>query len=248
VVEALKAHGIAEADARRQCWFVDSKGLVVASRTDLISHKRPFSHDHAGATTLLQAVESIKPNMLIGVSGIPGTFDETVVRAMGKLNQHPVIFALSNPTSKGECNAEQAYGWTDGRAVFASGSPFPDFDLEGRIFKPGQGNNAYIFPGVGLGLISSGAQRVTDEMFFVAGIAPIRTFPLVASIRICNASARYQPPSPKPWPKSYSIGDSPPCCVRKIWVNACKRSCMIHPTSTTFDRLWSLSTKCSRVA
>lgn len=80
MVEALKAHGIAEADARRQCWFVDSKGLVVASRTDLISHKRPFAHDHAGATTLLQAVESIKPNMLIGVSGIPGTFDETVVR------------------------------------------------------------------------------------------------------------------------------------------------------------------------
>jgi len=168
VVTALQAHGIAEADARRQCWFVDSKGLVVAGRTDLSSHKLPFAHQHPGAATLLEAVESIKPTMLIGVSGMTGAFDEKLVRTMGKLNQRPVIFALSNPTSKAECTAEQAYTWTEGRAVFASGSPFPDFTLDGRIFKPGQGNNSYIFPGVGLGLVVSGARRVTDEMFFIA--------------------------------------------------------------------------------
>ncbi|MCF7687844.1 MAG: NAD-dependent malic enzyme [Cephaloticoccus sp.] len=168
VVTALQAHGVDEAAARRQCWFVDSKGLVVADRTDLSSHKLPFAHQHAGAATLLAAVETIKPTMLIGVSGMTGAFDEKIVRTMGQLNQRPVIFALSNPTSKAECTAEQAYTWTEGRAVFASGSPFPDFTMDGRVFKPGQGNNSYIFPGVGLGLIVSGAQRVTDEMFFVA--------------------------------------------------------------------------------
>lgn len=168
VVTALTRAGIPEADARRQCWFVDSKGLVVASRSDLSHHKRAFAHDHAPATSLLDAVEALRPTMLIGVSGITAAFDEPIVRRMAEFNARPVIFALSNPTSKAECTAEQAYTWTDGRAVFASGSPFADVTLAGTTFKPGQGNNAYIFPGVGLGLIVSGANRVTDEMFFVA--------------------------------------------------------------------------------
>jgi len=168
LVGALRAEGLSEADARRRCWYVDSKGLIVASRQDLSSHKRNFAHDHPGTKTLLAAVEALRPTMLIGVSGMAGAFDERVVQAMGKLNPHPVIFALSNPTSKAECTAVQAYTWTEGRAIFASGSPFPDFTLHGRTHQPGQGNNAYIFPGVGLGIIASQAQRVTDEMFFVA--------------------------------------------------------------------------------
>ncbi|HNC22837.1 MAG TPA: NAD-dependent malic enzyme [Opitutaceae bacterium] len=168
IVEALKAEGVAEDVARGQCWYVDSKGLVVSSRTDLAPHKRRFAHNHPGVDSLLAAVEALKPTMLIGVSGMPQTFTEPIVRAMGKFNQRPAIFALSNPTSKAECTAEQAYTWTEGRAIFASGSPFPDFVLHGRTYKPGQGNNSYIFPGVGLGIICSQAKRVTDEMFFVA--------------------------------------------------------------------------------
>ena len=168
IVEALKAEGVTDAAARKQCWYVDSKGLVVASRTDLAAHKKLFAHDHAPAASLLEAVESIKPTMLIGVSGMPATFTEPIVRKMAQLNRAPVIFALSNPTSKAECTAEQAYTWSDGRGIFASGSPFPDFTLNGRTYKPGQGNNSYIFPGVGLGVIVSQSRRVTDEMFFVA--------------------------------------------------------------------------------
>ena len=168
IVDALKAEGVSEATARKQCWFFDSKGLVVASRTDLVEHKLRFAHDHAPQKDLAAAVEALKPHALIGVSGMAGAFTEPVVQAMGRLNQRPLIFALSNPTSKSECTAEQAYTWTKGRAVFASGSPFPPFTLDGRTYVSGQGNNSYIFPGVGLGVIASQATRVTNEMFFVA--------------------------------------------------------------------------------
>ncbi len=199
VVEALRSEGIAEDVARRQCWYVDSKGLVVSRRTDLAPHKRRFAHDHPGAASLLAAVEDLQPTMLIGVSGMPATFTEPVVRAMARLNPHPVIFALSNPTSKAECTAEQAYTWSDGRAIFASGSPFPDVTFQGRTFKPGQGNNSYIFPGVGLGVIVSQANRVTDEMFFVAAkvlaslvteqdLATGRIFPDLQRIREVSAA------------------------------------------------------------
>ncbi|MFI5337129.1 MAG: NAD-dependent malic enzyme [Opitutales bacterium] len=167
-VEALKAEGVAEAEARRHCWFVDSKGLVVRSRTDLAEHKLPYAHEHAPVLTLAGAIEDLKPTILIGVSGMPQTFTEPVVRAMGRLNQRPVIYALSNPTSRAECSAEQAYTWTEGRAIFASGSPFPPFTFAGKTHVPGQGNNSYIFPGVGLGIIASQSTRVTNEMFFIA--------------------------------------------------------------------------------
>jgi malate dehydrogenase (oxaloacetate-decarboxylating)(NADP+) len=168
IVEALKLQGVAEADARRQCWFVDSKGLVVKSRTDLVEHKQRFAHEHPFVGTLLEAVETLRPTALVGVSGMPQTFTEEVVRTMAWHNARPVIFALSNPTSKAECTAEQAYGWTAGRAVFASGSPFAPVTLDGVTHTPGQGNNSYIFPGVGLGVIASESTRVTDEMFYVA--------------------------------------------------------------------------------
>jgi malate dehydrogenase (oxaloacetate-decarboxylating)(NADP+) len=168
IVAALRHEGWSEEDARKRCWFLDSKGLVVKSRTDLASHKLPYAHDAEFTPSLLEAVERIEPGALIGVSGQPSTFDEPVLNAMARLHDRPVIFALSNPTSKSECTAEEAYRWTEGRCIFASGSPFDPVEFDGERLVPGQGNNAYVFPGVGLGLIVSGASHCTDEMFFVA--------------------------------------------------------------------------------
>lgn len=171
IVAALIKAGLAEDEARKRCWFFDSRGLVVKSRSDLAQHKLPYAHDHAGITDLATAVEALKPTALIGVSGQPATFTQEVAEAMARVNERPIIFALSNPTSKSECTAQQAYEWTQGRAVFASGSPFAAVTLNGVAFHPGQGNNAYIFPGVGLGVVVSGARRVIDEMFFAAAEA-----------------------------------------------------------------------------
>jgi malate dehydrogenase (oxaloacetate-decarboxylating)(NADP+) len=168
IVTGLRAEGLSEAEAKSRCWFVDSKGLVVRSRTDLAEHKLPYAHDHAPIADFLHAVETLKPTAIIGVSGMPRTFTQPVVEAMARMNQRPIIFALSNPTSKSECTAEEAYTWSEGRAVFASGSPFQPLTVNGQTFVPGQGNNSYIFPGVGLGVIASEAARVTEEMFFVA--------------------------------------------------------------------------------
>ncbi len=168
IVDALKAEGVPEAAARQQCWFVDSKGLVVKSRGDLVEHKLRFAHDHPPVADLTAVIEDLKPHAIIGVSGMTAAFTEPAVRAMVRLNPRPVIFALSNPTSKSECTAEQAYTWTEGRAIFASGSPFPPVTLNGQTYVSGQGNNSYIFPGVGLGVIASQSVRVTNEMFFVA--------------------------------------------------------------------------------
>lgn len=168
-VNAACAEGLSEAEARGRCWFVDSKGLVVKSRgEELAEHKVPYAHDAAYLPTLLDAVRTLKPTTLIGVSGIPGQFTQPVVEAMARINPRPVIFALSNPTSKAECTAEQAYGWSGGRAIFASGSPFAPVDCHGQHFVPGQGNNIYIFPGVGLGALISEATEVTDAMFLAA--------------------------------------------------------------------------------
>ncbi len=165
IVAALMAEGVPQAEARRHCWFVDSQGLVVQGRGELAAHKVPYAHAHASCPDLLSAIEALRPTVLVGVSGMPKSFTQGVVEAMARHNPRPVILALSNPTSKAECTAEEAYGWSQGRAIFASGSPFPPVTLEGRRFVPGQGNNAYIFPGVGLGVLSCGARRVTDSMF-----------------------------------------------------------------------------------
>jgi malate dehydrogenase (oxaloacetate-decarboxylating)(NADP+) len=167
-VEAAREAGLSEPEARRRCWFVDSKGLVVRTRSDLAEHKLPYAHDHEFLPTLAAAVDALKPTALIGVSGTPATFTREIVRAMAAFNPRPIIFALSNPTSKAECTAEQAYGWTDGRALFASGSPFPPVDLNGHRHVPGQGNNIYIFPGVGLGTLVAESREVTDLMFLAA--------------------------------------------------------------------------------
>jgi malate dehydrogenase (oxaloacetate-decarboxylating)(NADP+) len=167
-VSMLVGEGVPIAEALRHCWLVDSKGLVVASRTDLARHKRPYAHEALPVTDLLAAIRAVKPTVLVGVCATGGTFTRPVLEEMARLNERPVVFALSNPTSKSECTAAEAYGVTNGRAVFASGSPFPEVTIGGRRFVPGQGNNSYIFPGVALGALASGATRVTDDMFTAA--------------------------------------------------------------------------------
>jgi len=171
IVSAMVRDGLTEAEARQRCWFVDSKGLVVASRTDLQSHKKPFAHDHAPVRTLGEAVKALRPTGLIGLSTQPQTFTEEIIREMAAMNERPIIFALSNPTSKSECTAEQAYRWTDGKALFASGSPFDAVTVGGKELVPAQANNAYIFPGLGLGIVLSKTTRVTDGMFHAAAHA-----------------------------------------------------------------------------
>jgi len=162
-------HSMTMDQARKLVWMCDSKGLVTNTREGTLDkHKVSYSRDDEPAPELLQIVKRVKPTIIIGASGQAHTFSEDVVREMYTHCNQPVIFALSNPTSKAECTAEEAYRWTDGNAIFASGSPFPPVRLGGRIFVPGQGNNMFIFPGVGLGAVVCGARKVTDEMFFTA--------------------------------------------------------------------------------
>ncbi|RPI12282.1 MAG: NAD-dependent malic enzyme [Lysobacterales bacterium] len=165
---AMVADGLDPATARGRCWMVDSKGLVVASRKDLAHHKKAYAHEHAPVADFLGAVKALKPTAIIGVGATPGLFTREVVEEMARLNERPIVFALSNPTSRSECTAEQAYAWSGRRALFASGSPFDPVVLDGRRYVPRQGNNSYIFPGVGLGVVAVQSTRVTDEMFMAA--------------------------------------------------------------------------------
>lgn len=167
IVSALQEQGMSAEDARAKLWLVDSKGLVVGSRASVEDHKKSYAHDHA-PMDLLDAIKDIKPTMLIGATGTPNTFTREIVETMSALNERPVLFALSNPTSQAECTAEQAYEWSRGAAIFASGSPFAPVEHNGETLKPGQANNAYIFPGLALGVILSEAESVTDEMFLAA--------------------------------------------------------------------------------
>jgi len=204
VAAAQKQAGLTAAEARARCWFVDSEGLVVKNRATaangngsangkpLASHKLPYAHDHAPLATLAEAVDALKPTALIGVSGMPKTFTEQIIRRMAEINERPIIFALSNPTSKAECTAAEAYTWTNGRAIFASGSPFDPVTLDGKTLTPGQGNNVYIFPGVGLGALASGAREITDAMFLAAAET------LAAQVTQTDlAAGRVYPPLPK---------------------------------------------------
>ena len=169
LARALHDEGMPEAEARARCWFFDSKGLVVAGRADtLADHKKPFAHVAAGTTDFMEAVRMLRPTALIGVAGAGPAFTREIIELMAEINPRPVIFALSNPTSKAECTATEAYTWSGGRAIFASGSPFPPVTLDGVTHVPGQGNNVYIFPGVGLGVLACQAAHVTDEMFLAA--------------------------------------------------------------------------------
>jgi len=164
---ALADEGLSLDEARRRLWFVDVNGLVVKARTDLMAHNLPYAHEHAPAG-FVEAIDALKPHVLIGATGVPGTFTQRAVERMCAHNERPILFALSNPTSKAECTAEQAYTWSHGRAVFASGSPFGVVTFEGREFQTGQGNNAYVFPGIGLGAVVCGARVIPDEFFLAA--------------------------------------------------------------------------------
>jgi len=168
VVSAISAEGIPEAEARRRIWLTDSRGLVVKNRPGLTDQKLPFAHEHPPTDDFLTAIRMLNPTAIIGVAAIGGTFTPEVLQTMAQINKQPIVFALSNPTSKAECSAEDAYRHTGGRALFACGSPYDPVTLGGKTFVPRQGNNSYIFPGVGLGAIASGTRLVTDDMFMAA--------------------------------------------------------------------------------
>ncbi|WCJ40862.1 NADP-dependent malic enzyme [Euphorbia peplus] len=171
-LEMSKQTKIPVEETREKIWLVDSKGLIVKSRKESLQHfKKPWAHEHEPINTLLDAVNDLKPTVLIGTSGVGRTFTKEVVEAMASFNEKPVILSLSNPTSQSECTAEEAYTWTKGRCIFASGSPFAPVEYEGKTYVPGQANNAYIFPGFGLGLIMSGTIRVHDDMLLAASEA-----------------------------------------------------------------------------
>jgi malate dehydrogenase (oxaloacetate-decarboxylating)(NADP+) len=168
VVSAMVAQGASEAEALRRNWLVDSRGLVVKNRSGLTDHKLRYAHEQAPIGDFLTAIRTLKPTAIVGVAAVGGAFTPEVLQTMARINNRPIVFALSNPTSKAECSAEEAYRHSGGRALFACGSPYDPVKLDGKTFVPRQGNNSYIFPGVGLGAIASGTRLVTDEMFMAA--------------------------------------------------------------------------------
>jgi malate dehydrogenase (oxaloacetate-decarboxylating)(NADP+) len=168
MVAALVSEGMDPAEARTHCWLFDSQGLVTAGRATLAAHKVAYAHGHEPITDFAAAIEALKPTGIVGVAAAPGAFDERVLSTLARINQRPLVFALSNPTSKCECTPADAYRHTGGRALYASGSPYAPLEFDGQRRVPRQGNNSYVFPGIGLGAIVSRAREVTDEMFLVA--------------------------------------------------------------------------------
>jgi malate dehydrogenase (oxaloacetate-decarboxylating)(NADP+) len=171
ISQAMAMEGMDISKARSRNALFDVNGLIVSSRTDLADFQQPFLQDRAPISTFVEAVKAIRPTGIIGVSTVPKLFNREVIEAMAKINERPIIFPYSNPTSRSECTAEEAYQWSNGRAVFASGSPFPPVEFAGRRFIPGQGNNVYIFPAMGMAVYATEATRVTEEMFIVAAHA-----------------------------------------------------------------------------
>jgi malate dehydrogenase (oxaloacetate-decarboxylating)(NADP+) len=169
VAGIVEESGMTEEAARKLFWLIDSKGLVTThGDRPLQDHKVAYARDEQPVETLLEVVKTVKPTILVGVSGQGQTFTEEIIKEMHSHVKQPIIFALSNPTTKSECTAEQAYRWTGGAAIFASGSPFDPVRMKGKIYVPGQGNNMFIFPGVGLGASMCRAEKVTDAMFYMA--------------------------------------------------------------------------------
>nr|XP_046254984.1 NADP-dependent malic enzyme isoform X1 [Scatophagus argus] len=172
ITMAMEKEGLTKEECLKKIWMVDSKGLIVKGRDHLTHEKERFAHEHPHIKKLEDVIRELKPTAIIGVAAVAGAFTEQVIRDMASFNEHPIIFALSNPTSKAECTAEQCYTLTEGRGIFASGSPFDPVTLpDGRTFYPGQGNNAYIFPGVGLGVTACAIRHVTEEIFLTAAEA-----------------------------------------------------------------------------
>ncbi|XP_040282303.1 NADP-dependent malic enzyme, mitochondrial [Bufo bufo] len=195
ITMAMEKEGIPREEAIKKIWMVDSKGLIVKGRGNLNHEKEMFAQDHPPVKTLEDAVEILKPTSIIGVAAIGGAFTEKILKNMAAFNERPIIFALSNPTSKAECTAEQCYQLTEGRGIFASGSPFSKVTLpNGQTFYPGQGNNAYVFPGVALGIIACGVRHISEDIFLataeaiaedvtVENLAEGRLYPPLSSIR-----------------------------------------------------------------
>ena len=160
--------GMSIEEARKRCFLFDSKGLVTASRTGLVSHKKEFAHAAEPAESFLQAVQQLRPTAIVGVAALPNAFDSMVIGEMSRINERPIIFALSNPTSKAECTAEMAYQFSEGRALFASGSPFDKVEYNGKTFVPRQGNNAYVFPALGRAATFVKSKTMPTGMFLAA--------------------------------------------------------------------------------
>ncbi|XP_071956093.1 NADP-dependent malic enzyme-like isoform X2 [Antedon mediterranea] len=174
LVMAMVEQGVSLEEARSKMWLVDSRGLVCKDRASGgINHeKAAFAHQHEHIKNLADVINKIKPTAIIGAAAVAGAFTEDIIKSMASFNKRPIIFALSNPTSKAECTAEQAYKLTNGKCVFASGSPFPSYTLQdGSMLHPGQGNNSYIFPGVALSVILFKIHHVSDKIFLVAAKA-----------------------------------------------------------------------------
>ncbi len=171
LAKVIMQYGLSREEAYNKFWLFDRHGLVTKSRNDLADYKLPFARDYEFVSDFLEAIHLIKPTAIIGVSTIKSAFNQKIIEAMSELNKKPIIFACSNPTSHSECTAEEAYKWSDGRAIFASGSPFEPVELKGKTYYPGQGNNVFIFPAIGLAVLATQAKRVSDEMFIVASHA-----------------------------------------------------------------------------
>ena len=172
LVDAMVAEGMDRAEALKHCCLFDSKGLVTSTRGDKLAHNKvPFAHDLPNCKTFIEAVRALRPTGVIGVAAQPGAFNAEVLHEMAEINERPIVFALSNPTSRAECNAETAYRETNGRALFASGSPFAPVALGDKTFVPRQGNNSYVFPGLGLGAVFAQARCMPTGMFLAASRA-----------------------------------------------------------------------------
>ena len=168
---AMVQEGLTLKDAQEHVYMFDINGLLETTRTDLVDFQTPYAHKHAPTRDFVGAIESIKPTTIIGVSTVGGTFTQKVIEAMSRMNERPVVLALSNPTEKAECTPEQAYTWSNGKAIYAAGVQFPPVHFKGQTFLPGQANNFYIFPAIGMAVFATQASRVTDEMFIEAARA-----------------------------------------------------------------------------
>lgn len=169
IADAMAEDGIDRNEALKRIALFDSKGLVSSTRGDkLAPNKVPFAQAYENTTDFAQAIRQLKPTCIIGVSAQGGAFTEDVVKAMCEVNARPMIFALSNPTSKAECTAKQAYTWSEGKCLFACGSPFAPVAVGNKTFVPRQGNNSYVFPGIGFGCIFVRAKTIPNQIFLTA--------------------------------------------------------------------------------
>lgn len=171
IASAMVLEGLTEDQARSRISLFDVNGLLESTRTDLFGFQKPYAHRHEPSRDFLAVIESLKPTAIVGVSTQGKAFTQQVVKAMSRLNERPIIFALSNPTDHAECTAEEAYRWSEGRALYAAGVPFPPVRFGDKTLIPGQGNNLYVFPAIGLAIYAAKPKRVTDEMFIAAARA-----------------------------------------------------------------------------